>query len=177
MFGMPGMVIEEFFGLTTYLQHLTLERCGYSVIEVLRLASQSSSQLRMIVLSGNRVTDESLDFAIPNRLKAVVIDHLCMKNPSLFFFLISGLPADSYLSMCKLDIGNSSWNQWMTQPVASLASFTGSQIANLCLDGSPIGPSAFRLLMEFGELRSVSLSYCGDRKNVTKTVIVDLREV
>jgi hypothetical protein len=108
----------------------------------------------MIVLSGNPISDKSLDFVIPNHLKGIVIDKVTFINPTLLFFLFRQLPSNSFLSVCDCTIPDS----WDTLVIGK--EIISSQIVSLKWDGSPIGPSFFELLTQFTQLKTLSLSRC-----------------
>jgi hypothetical protein len=153
--GTTEIALTDLFEVVPYLHHLTVEKCQYRVLDVLRYACAKESSLRMIVISGNEAPTKAPDFRIPNRLKAVVIDDMEMANPALLLFLLRNLPAHSFLLMRRARIGKAPWHIWMgTETLRS------SRIASLRLDGSPIGLGFIGLLNSCTELTSLSLSYC-----------------
>jgi hypothetical protein len=154
--GKVNIDFQEFFNAFSFLHHLELEKCDCDVIEVLRFACAPGCNLRMLVLRGNRPGVGRLNFSIPDRLKAVVIDDLNGASSQFFRFLVHNLPAHSLLSMCNLRFAAAPWSEDL--------SFNKSRITNLRLDGHPIAPPFFEFLSACPSLTALSLSYCfGER--------------
>jgi hypothetical protein len=135
------------------IHHLSLANCGCDVINALRCACNASN-LRILVLSRNLVSDLPLDFSIPQRLKGIILDEVVFPNPALLLFLFRDLPVHSFLSVCDFTIP-SSWDDFFNG-----SAFPTSTISSLKWDGSPVGLSFFDLLDGFSQLKSLSLSRC-----------------
>jgi hypothetical protein len=147
-----GVDVKRLFEFTPFFRFLSLAGCNIDVVQMIRLASLGGN-LRIVDLSANIVDPKAkLDFRIPPRLKAVILDQLEIHKPDLIAFLMNNLPADSTLSVCDLKIPTRS-------PVPSDSELTGSSNAPLVMSWES---QALRRVVDLAGLRDFAgvLSAC-----------------